>query len=150
MVPSEPQAAGAPGIEARGLARGVARLLEDYGFASLAEFTLASGRRADVMALGPAGKLWCVEIKTSLADFRADAKWPDYLAYCEGFFFAVPPTFPLEVLPEDCGLIVADAYGGEVLRAAPLRPLQAARRKAVTLRFALSAARRLGQLTDPR
>jgi hypothetical protein len=134
---------------ARGLARGVVRLFDSHGFACVTEFTLANGRRADVMALGPAGEVHCVEIKTSLPDFRADAKWPDYLDYCDAFFFAVPADFPLEVLPGDCGLVVADAYGGEFLRGAPPRKLNAARRKAVTLRFGLTAARRLGQILDP-
>lgn len=135
---------------AQQLARGVCRTLADHGYACLAEFTLKSGRRLDVLALGADGELLAVEIKTSLADFRADAKWPDYLEHCERLFFAVPRDFPLEVLPEDCGLMIADAYAAAFLREPPRRPLSAARRRALTLRFALTAARRLDQVSDPR
>lgn len=135
---------------ARLLARGVCRLLEDLGYASLTEFTLASGRRIDVMGLGGDGELLAVEVKTSLADFRSDGKWPEYLGWCERLFFAVPPEFPQAVLPEDCGLIVADAWAAALLREPPRRPLPAARRKAVTLRFGRAAAQRLGRLLDPR
>lgn len=142
---------GAAGRErARLLARGVRRLLEDLGYASLTEFTLASGRRVDVMGLGGDGELLAVEVKTSLADFRSDGKWPEYLDWCERLFFAVPPEFPQAVLPQDCGLIVADAWTAALLREPPRRPLPAARRKAITLRFGRAAAQRLGRLLDPR
>lgn len=136
--------------QARLLARGVCRLLDDMGYASLTEFTLASGRRIDVMALGRDGELLAVEIKSCLADFRADGKWPEYLDWCERLFFAVPADFPQEVLPEDCGLMVADAWTAEMLRTPPRQPVPAARRKAVTLRFARTAGQRLGRLLDPR
>lgn len=132
------------------LARGVCRAFEDYGQVCLVEFSLASGRRADVMAMDPKGRLTIVEIKSSLADFRSDGKWPEYREFCDALYFAVAAEFPREVLPEDCGLIVADAYGASVLRKAPAHPLSGARRKAVTLRFAQVAARRLAALNDPR
>jgi hypothetical protein len=135
---------------AQDLARGVTRMLVQHGYVCLAEFTLANARRVDVMGLGGGGELLAVEIKTSLADFRADGKWPDYLDYCERFFFAVPADFPQEVLPEGHGLIVADRYAAEILRAAPQRRLHAARKRAVTLQFAQAAARRLDLLVDPR
>lgn len=135
---------------ARLLARGVCRLLEDLGYVSLTEFTLASGRRVDVMGLGGDGELLAVEVKSCIADFRADGKWPEYLQWCERLFFAVPADFPQEILPPDCGLIVADAWTGEVLRSPPRRSIAAARRKAVTLRFARTAGQRLGRLLDPR
>ena len=136
--------------QARLLARGVCRLLEDLGYASLTEFTLASGRRVDVMGLGRDGELLAVEVKSCLADFRADGKWPEYLGWCERLYFAVPPEFPQEVLPEDCGLMVADAWSAEVLRAPIRQAIAPARRKAVTLRFARTAGQRLGRLLDPR
>ena len=41
------------------------------------EVTLANGRRADVLAIGRNGEIWIVEIKSSIADFRADQKWPE-------------------------------------------------------------------------
>ena len=129
--------------------RGVRRLFAQLGLASLPEFTLASGRRADVIALAPDGRLTIVEIKSSVADFRADHKWPDYRDFCDRFFFAIPETLPAEILPEAAGLIVADSFGAAILREPPEHPLAGARRKAVTLRFARSAAGLLHSLADP-
>jgi len=134
---------------AAGVQRGVRRLLAQLGHASLPEFTLANGRRADVIALAPDGLLTIVEIKSSVADFRADQKWPDYELFCDRFFFAVPETVPLEILPDDRGLIVADTFGAAIIREAPHHPLSGARRKAVTLRFARAAASMLHGLADP-
>ena len=131
------------------LCRGVCRALAHLGFATLAEVALANGRRADVMALGRDGELAIVEIKSSLADFRSDRKWPDYRDFCDRLYFAVPAGFPIEVIPEDCGLILADPFGAAILREAALAPLIAARRRAVLLRFALLAAGRLRRATDP-
>ncbi len=138
----------APEHQAAGdIARGADRLLLDMGLASIREFSLASGRRADIAALGKDGRILIIEIKSSIADFRGDAKWPDYLEYCDTFYFAVAPDFPVEILPETCGIIIADRFGAEILRADPSqgpdRTLKAARRKAVTLRFARIAASRL-------
>jgi len=132
-----------------GLARGIARHFEDAGLASLAEFTVKNGRRADVIAVDGKGRFTIVEIKTSLADFRADAKWSEYLEFCDFFFFVVPDDFPQEVLPDEHGLIIADRFDATVLRASAEIPMNGARRKAQTLRFATQAARRLRQLTDP-
>ena len=133
----------APVSSAARLARGVTRALHDLGQASLTEFTLRSGRRVDVIALDPAGRLTIVEIKSSLEDFRADRKWRSYLDYCDRFFFAVAEDFPQEIIPEDCGLMIADGYGAVVLRESPLLPLAPARRRALILRFAQTAAQRL-------
>ena len=132
------------------LARGVSRALSDYGLSTLTEFTLISGRRVDVIGLDRGGGTTIVEIKTSLEDFRSDKKWPEYLDFCDRFFFAVPQDFPVEILPEECGLMTADAYGAVVLREAPEMRLNAARRKAQNLRFALVAAERLQRHLDPR
>lgn len=125
------------------LARGVTRLLADRGLASLLEVSLANGRRADVMGLTASGEIWIVETKSCLEDFAVDSKWPDYLEYCDRFFFAVTEEFPRDLIPEDVGLIVADAFGGEILRDCAARPMAGARRKAVTLSFARLAAWRL-------
>jgi hypothetical protein len=101
------------------------------------------------------GLITIVEIKVSRADLLSDGKWPDYLDYCDYFYWAVPSGFALEPLQcdergQDCsGLIVADRYDAEILRDAPLRKLAAARRKAETLRFARRAARRLAGDLDP-
>ena len=129
--------------------RGVCRLLRQAGFATLTEITLATGRRADVMALGAAGAIWIVEIKSSLADFRCDAKWPDYRDYCDRLFFAVPQSMDREVIPAETGLIVADSWGADILRHPEETPLHASRRKALTLAFARAAALRLHGLHDP-
>ncbi len=135
---------------ARLLARGVCRALSDHGLATLTEFTLGSGRRVDVIGLDRRGQVTIVEVKTSLEDFRSDRKWPEYLDFCDRFFFAVPEGFPRHVLPADCGVMAADAYGAVILRESPAFRLSAARRRAQGLRFGLAAAERLGRLIDPR
>jgi hypothetical protein len=129
--------------------RGVRRLFAQLGHATLPEVTLANGRRADVVALSSNGVLTIVEIKSCVADFRADRKWPDYRDFCDRFYFAAPDTMPADILPEDCGLIVADSFGAAIIRDACHHPLAGARRKAVTLRFAHSAASALHALADP-
>ncbi len=126
------------------LTRGVVRLFVDLGLSPLVEFRLPNGRRADVAGLDRGGRLILAEVKSCQADFDADAKWTDYLPFCDGFYFAVSGQFPQSLLPAGEGLIVADGFGGAVIRTAPERPLAAARRKAVTLRFARQAAMRLG------
>jgi hypothetical protein len=131
------------------LGRGVCRALDQLGYASLAEFPLANRRRADILALGPGGDLIIVEIKTSVADFRADQKWGRYRDFADRFYFAVPDTFPAALIPEDCGLIVADAFAASLIRNGSPNALAPARRRAVTLRFALTAAARLRRYLDP-
>ncbi len=127
------------------LARGVTRMLVDHGLAPILEVPLANGRRADVMALTPQGEIWIVETKSCLEDFAGDRKWPEYVDYCDRFFFGVTETFPRELIPEECGLIVADGFGGAILRDSPVRQLAGARRKAVTLLFARLAAFRAAE-----
>ena len=125
--------------------RGAARLLTALDYAPLAEVCLPNGRRADLMALGPKGDIVIVEVKSGPEDYLADRKWGEYLPYCDAFYFAVAPEFPRQLLPEEPGLIVADGFGGAVLRDAPSIPLAPARRKALTLAFGrLAAMRALG------
>jgi hypothetical protein len=131
------------------LARGACRALQQLGYASLLEFPLANGRRADIFALGRSGDLLIVEIKSSVADFRADRKWASYREFADRLYFAVPNEFPALLIPEECGLMVADAFGAAVLRHGVSTPLAPARRRAVTLRFALAAATRLRRHLDP-
>ena len=131
------------------LARGVCRTLEQLGYASLVEFPLANGRRADIIALGRKGELTIIEVKSSVADFRADRKWAFYREFADRLYFAVPNEFPSVLIPEECGLIVADAFGAAVLRHGALTPLAPARRRALTLRFAQAAASRLRRHVDP-
>jgi hypothetical protein len=130
---SRPETTGA-------VTRGAARLLADMGYAPLLEVVLPNGRRADIMALGPKGEIVICEVKSCLEDYRTDAKWADYLPYCDAFYFAVAPEFPQHILCEGPGLIVADAFGGAVVCEAPATPLAGARRKALTLAFARLAA----------
>ena len=120
--------------------RGAGRLMLKLGYAPLSEVSLPNGRRADIMALGPRGQVVIVEVKSSLEDFRTDKKWLDYMAFCDSFYFAVAPEFPLEILPQEPGLIVADVFDGAVLRDAPAVALSGPRRKAMTLAFARLAA----------
>lgn len=140
---------GRQSLVAAGVQRGVRRLFAQMGHATIPEFTLANGRRADIVALAPNGTLTIVEIKSSVADFRADRKWPDYEDFCDRFYFAVPETVPFDILPEDRGLILADSFGAAIMREAVHHPLAGARRKAVTLRFAHAAASLLHALADP-
>ncbi len=122
--------------------RGATRLMLELGHAPLSEVSLPNGRRADIMTLGPRGEIGIIEVKSSLEDFRADKKWTDYAPYCDSFYFAVAPEFPQGILPQEPGLIVADGFNGEVMRAAPLIALSGPRRKALTLAFARLAAMR--------
>ncbi len=123
--------------------RGVQRLFADLKLSMVPELALASGRRADLVALGPSGEIWIVEIKSSIEDFRTDSKWPDYRQHCDRLFFATHAGVPADIFPEDCGLIIADEWSGHLLREAPEHRLAAATRKAMMLRFARSAADRL-------
>ena len=134
---------------AKELCRGVTRLLWQHGFAALQEVPLANGRRADIMALGRDGEIRIVEIKSSLADFRADQKWTDYRLHCDRLFFATTLDVPCEIFPRDTGLIVADAFGAQVMCEAPEHRLHAATRKTLMLAFARCAALRLQTLADP-
>jgi hypothetical protein len=131
------------------VARGVSRMLLDRGYSPLLEFTLPNGRRLDVAAISDAGDVAAVEIKVSLADFRADEKWPEYLEYCDRYYFAVPDGFPLELLPDAHGLIVADRFGGAIVREAPHSAITAARRKSLLIRFGRTAAERFARASDP-
>lgn len=131
------------------LARGVSRHLADLGFASVEELVPKRGLRVDVIGLGPKGEIWVVECKSSRADFQSDQKWQGYLEWCDRFFWAVDCNFPTELLPPDTGLMIADAYGAEVIGMGPETKLAPARRKAIIQKFATTAARRLIQLRDP-
>ncbi len=131
------------------VARGTRRLLRRLKFSTVAELPLLSGRRADLVALAADGGIHIIEIKSSVADFRADMKWRDYRAHCDQLFFAIPETVPVEIMPPDAGLIIADAYGAEVLREAPEHKMAPATRRAMILRFAHAAAHRLHGLSDP-
>jgi hypothetical protein len=131
------------------VARGTSRLLHSLGYAVVSELPLASGRRADLVALGGGGEIWIVEIKSSVADFRVDRKWQDYRMHCDRLFFATTLEVPCEIFPPDTGLIVADAFGAQIVCEAPEHRLAAATRKSMLLRFGQAAALRLQALADP-
>lgn len=136
--------------------RGVQLLMIDHGHAVLPELSLANGRRADLVVMTKKGAVWIIEIKSSIDDLRVDKKWPDYRDYCDRLYFATHPDVPQDIFPIDAGFILSDGYGAEILEEAPEHKLSAATRKALTLRFARSAAFRLTTLelnnitpTDP-
>jgi len=108
------------------IARGTARFLHALGYCVVSELPLPSGRRADLVALGGDGEIWIVEIKSSVADFRADQKWMDYRLHCDRLFFATTADVPCEIFPADAGLIVADAFGASIVCEAPQHRLIAA------------------------
>lgn len=149
MTRPDPCSIPVESVAALEIERGVTRLLLARGIVALAELPLPDGRRADVAGLSGDGTITIVEIKSSAADFHADHKWQEYRAYCDVLYFAVALSFPVAILPAGTGLILADRYGGDIARPAPLHPLAAARRKAMTLRFARAAATRLICVRDP-
>ena len=147
---ADPNAILAPDLQpGQSLARGVCRHLLGHDFACIEEFTPERGKRVDVMALGPKGEIWVIECKSSRADFTSDGKWEGYLDWCDRYFWAVDAAFPTDLLPQDTGLIVADAYDADILRMAPETRLAPARRTALIRRFARHAALRLQSLRDP-
>lgn len=129
--------------------RGACRLMRRAGHSVLLEMPLPDGRRADIFAVARGGAMTIVEVKSSIEDWRADLKWADYLDWCDQLYFAVPIDFPQALIPEEIGLIVADAYGGEILRHPPARALAAARRKSLLIDCARLASERLARLQDP-
>jgi hypothetical protein len=129
--------------------RGVLRLLAAYDFFAMPELSLKSGRRADLIAISRTSEIWIIEIKSSREDLRADRKWPEYRAYCDRLFFATLPDVDETLFPADAGLMVADAFGGAILREAPLHPLPAGTRKALLTRISRVGAARISALMDP-
>lgn len=129
--------------------RGACRLMRQAGHSVLLELPLPDGRRADIFAVGRTGELVIVEVKSSIEDWRVDGKWPDYLNWCDLLYVAVPVDFPQQLIPDEIGLIVADAYGGEILRTPTRRPVAAGRRKALLIDCARLASERLARIEDP-
>ena len=147
FAPSSPAAAD--------VARGICRLFARNDIWCLPEMPLRNGRRADLMGIDPKGRIVIVEIKVSRADLLGDGKWPDYLDFCDRFYWGLPLALdraPLELAdfrPECCGVIVADGYDAEIVRPAPSQPLAAARRKVEVERLARAALRRSLVGLDP-
>jgi hypothetical protein len=142
-------------LSASDVARGIGRLFARNDIWCLPEVPIRNGRRADLMGIDGRGQVVIVEIKVARADLLGDAKWPDYLDFCDRFYWGLPPGLdraPLEreaFRPETCGVIVADGYDAEILRPAALEPLAPARRKVEVERLARIAMRRHTALCDP-
>ncbi|HUH48967.1 MAG TPA: MmcB family DNA repair protein [Mycoplana sp.] len=142
-IPLNPLHDGRQSERAMVVRRGVQRLLTAMGAVVLPELSLATGRRADLVALTRKGDIWIIEIKSSIEDFRVDRKWPEYRLHSDRFFFATHPDVPAAIFPEECGFILSDGYGAEILRDAPEHRLAPATRKALMLRLARAGAARL-------
>jgi len=142
-IPFNPLVDGRQSQAAMLVRRGVQRLLIELGAVAIPELPLATGRRADLMALTRKGDIWIVEIKSSVEDFRTDRKWPEYRQFCDRLFFATHPDVPAAIFPAEAGFILSDGYGAEILREAPEHRLAAPARKALTLRLARAGAARL-------
>lgn len=138
-----------PGSVADGITRGVVRLMNDMGFAPLTEFKLTNKRRVDIAALNREGQFVVIEVKSSVADFRADNKWHEYLDFCDYFYFAIDTDFPRDLIPDDCGLIIADSHEAAIIRPAEQITMNGNRRRTQTLRFARTGAQRLSGRGDP-
>lgn len=136
-------------LSAEDIARGVCRLFANMGYTPLTEFPLTNNRRVDVIGLAKDGEWMIAEIKASERDFKSDGKWPEYLPYCDEFYFAVAGGFPMDLLPENAGIIVADAFHGAILRKAPRSKMNGNRRRAQLLHFGRRAAGRWHGLIDP-
>jgi hypothetical protein len=142
-------------LRSMAVARGICRLFARNDVWCLSEMPLRNGRRADLMGIDAKGQVLIVEIKTARADLLGDAKWPDYLDFCDRFYWGVSPELDRACLegvdfrPDCCGVIVADGYDAEIVRPAPSRPLAAARRKVEVERLARAALRRQLVALDP-
>ena len=137
------------------VARGLARLFHNQGRTTLCEVPLPNGRRADMVAIDARGHIIIVEIKVARGDLIGDGKWPDYLDWCDRFYWGLAPSLdasPLDCAtrqPDRCGLIIADRYDAVIVREGRDHPLAAARRKSETLRLARLAMRRMMMASDP-
>ena len=137
------------------VARGISRLFARNDIWCLPEMPLRNGRRADLMGVDAKGRIIIVEIKVQRGDLLGDCKWPDYLEFCDRFYWGIPPGLdrtPLEgdgYKPDCCGIIVADSYDAEIVRPAPSHPLAASRRKVEVERLARAALRRMTVVADP-
>ncbi|MDT1063383.1 MmcB family DNA repair protein [Paracoccus sp. CPCC 101403] len=138
-----------PAMPGQRLARGVTRMLSALGHAALPEFVPVGGLRVDVISISPKGEIWVVECKSCRADFIADRKWQGYLEFCDRFFWAIDADFPQDLLPEGCGLIMADSWGAELIRMGPETRLAGARRTRLLREIARVSTGRLMAVTDP-
>ena len=146
-IDENPEIDGRQSEEAMLVRRGIIKGMAAYNMVFLPELTLKTGRRADLVALDDKGLIIIFEIKSSIADFQSDTKWDEYKPFCDKFYFATHPDVPKEIFPKTEGFILADKFGCEVIREAEIHKLSAPTRKALTLRFARTAAKRIKRLT---
>lgn len=146
---AEGQTLQPPELVASKILRGVRRLIAAAGYSSICEFVLPNGRRADIAAICASGRVLIIEIKSCAADLRSDHKWREYREYCDQLYFGLAADGPIDLIPEDAGIIIADSYAGAFARDAPTLTMSPARRRAVLLAFARHAADRLHRLQDP-
>jgi hypothetical protein len=139
----------APADRTQAICRAAVRFCALRGWVPVAEMPLPNGRRADLLALLPDGGFVIIEVKSCARDYLSDLKWPDYREFCDRFYFAVDLDFPQALIPDDAGLVVAEAGDSALLREAPAHPLAPARRKALLQRYPRVAAGRLAALADP-
>lgn len=129
--------------------RGLTRLFHRQAQTCLIEVPLPNGRRADLVALDGRGRITIVEVKVAKADLLNDRKWPEYLDWCDHFYWGLSPALdPAWIdgpdwLPDRTGLIIADRYDAFVQRTAPVVDLPPARRRSELLRLGRLAMRRL-------
>ena len=135
--------------DAKALVLGVQALFYDLGYCSITEMRLSSGRRVDVIGLDRRGRFAVAEIKTSPTDLRSDKKWAGYLAFCDVFYFDIPVNFPIEIVPNETGVIVADQFGGEILRPSQQHTMPMGRRNRQIMQFARTAGTRLRKYDRP-
>ena len=133
-----------------GIARGVMRHFDQIGLSSLSEFSPIKGLRVDIITLGMSDEIWIIECKSGQSDFKSDRKWHNYLDWCDRYFWAVDANFPIDILPINTGIIIADAYDASILREAPLNKLSPARQKKIIKLIATSACNRLLAYIDPK
>ena len=145
VIPDNPFLDGRQSSRALTVRNGVERFFTEIGSVTLTEWTLPNGRRADIAALCPKGLITIIEIKSSLADLKADSKWPDYFDYCDALIFATLADVPADSFPPEAGFMVADDYGAALLREPGISKINAARRKSLHLSFARTSAQRLAR-----
>ena len=132
-------------IPAERITGAIARMFIERGDACLREFTLRSGRRVDLIAIGSGGEITIVEVKSSRQDFISDRKWQEYPEWADRFYFAVALGFPRDLLPgpDESGIIITDGFNCLEVQPAPLAKLAGQRRNHLTRRLAHVAMRRI-------
>jgi len=131
------------------ITRGTVRHLKNLGYSLITEFKLQSKRRVDLIGLDNGSRFIIIEVKSSVNDFKSDKKWHEYIPFADEMYFAVANGFPLNILPNECGIIIADAYNAAIVKPSQITKITINRRRAQILQFAHTAAKRLQKIKDP-